>query len=95
MPWLRAPMLKSRLRFLGIVTKVTHFARSVSPEILRPALEDFDRHLRETVEALIMPGSLGEKAWTQCGLPIKMGGTGLTVHASMHRLLSLSSCGIA
>ena len=59
------------------VCRVTHLIRGVPGRCLMTGLDDVDQLLRTTLER-ILGTALGNEAWAQTSLPLRLGGLGLT-----------------
>ena len=61
---------------LGIA-RVTHMLRCIDPTVIKPQIDGFDAVLFSAL-GQICADDISADAWIQAGLPIRMGGLGLT-----------------
>ena len=69
------------------IARVTHMLRCIDPTVIKPQIDGFDAVLFSAL-GQICANDISADAWIQAGLPIRMGGLGLThaktVSASNH-----------
>jgi hypothetical protein len=72
--------------FLGSA-KMTYLTRVTSPDTVAPFATTFDNSIRSCL-GRICQDDISDAQWIQAGLPLSMGGLGLTHIALFHRRLS-------